>query len=118
MADPFVQQPNYPEFLEELAAKVAALLVDRGFDPALARGVANDCAEYVRLDWGGQRVYIPMGRVFDLSRRDREIAAMWNGSNTRDVCRKYNISETHLRRIAEAARANSKNGKDDEPGTR
>ena len=104
MTDPIPQAPNYPEFLEELAAKIAAFLVDRGLDPVTSQAAGQDCAEYVRRDWGGQRIYIQMGRTFELGQRDRELAARWTGRNTRELCLEYRITETHLRRVVAAVR--------------
>ena len=105
MSEPVAQQPNYPEFLEELSAKIAAFLVDRGFDATLAQELGADCAEYVRRDWGGQRIYIPTGKEFELGQRDRDLAARWNGRNTRELCIEFRITETHLRRVVAAFRA-------------
>ena len=95
MTEPILRRPDYLLFLEELAAKIAALLVDRGLAVDLAREAARDCTEYVRRDWGGQKIYIPM----DKARRNDEIAACWNGRNTLALCREYRISASHLRRL-------------------
>lgn len=109
--------PGHAQFVEELSAKIAAVLVDRGFEAAVAKDVAEDCADYVRATWGGQQIYIQLFSAIDRARRDREIAAMWNGRNTREVCMKYKISATQIRRIGTAARRSSKNGNDDESGS-
>lgn len=95
MTDPIVREPNYLLFLGELAAKIAAVLVDRGLAADLAEQAARDCIEFVRADWGGQKIYIPMDRA----RRNDEIAARWNQRNTLSLCREYHISESHLRRL-------------------
>lgn len=93
MSDPVI--PAYLQFLEELAAKIAAVLVDRGLAADLAREAARDCTEYIRRDWGGQKIYVPM----DKARRNDEIASLWTGRNTLSLCREYHISESHLRRL-------------------
>lgn len=100
-----------PQFVEELSAKIAALLVDRGCDVALAQGVARDCADYVRSPggWGGQQIYIASKPADYISRRNRDIAAMFNGRNLLDVCREYGLSATQARRIVAAVQENSKN---------
>lgn len=94
------QPETYPDLLEELSAKIASLLAERGIDAAVAADAGRHCAEFVRRDWGGQKIYIPMGKSYDVSRRDREIAARWNGKNTRELCVEYRMSETNIRRIA------------------
>lgn len=111
MTDVLPQQPNCPQFLEDLAAKIAALLVDRGLDAMLAQGIARDCAEYVRSPegWGGQQIYI---RTADVAQRNRAIVAMFNGRNLRDVCRKHDLSATQVRRIIKAARKKGHGGEE------
>ena len=107
MTDTLPQFTDSPQFVENLTAKIVAVLVDRGFEPAIAQDVAEDCAEYVRTDWGGQQIYIQLFSAADRARRDREIVEMWNGRNTRDVSLKYGLSATQVRRIGIAARGKS-----------
>lgn len=94
----------YPELIEHIAATVAATLVDRGIEVGDAKVAGQECAEAVMMSLGGQQIYIPMGKFLKLSERDREIYAKWNGRNDVALCREYNISERHLRRIIEAMR--------------
>lgn len=101
MSDHSAQPETYPALLEELASKVAQVLVERGIDPALARDAGRDCAEFVRRDWGGQKIYIQMGKSYEVARRDREIAARWNGRNTRELCVEFGVSETAVRRAGD-----------------
>jgi Mor family transcriptional regulator len=92
-----------PEFLEYIAANLAALLTDEGLSVERARSIARRHVDKMRRDWRGAKVYIPMGRYLDKSERDVEIARRWNGRNTRELCREFGISEVHLRRIAASA---------------
>lgn len=94
----------YPELIEHIAATVAATLVDRGVEVVTARAAGQECAEAVSRDFGGQQIYVPMGKFLKLSQRDREIYARWNGRNDVALCREHGISERHLRRIIEAMR--------------
>lgn len=98
-SDP-VQSEAYPQLLDEVAAKIASLLAERGIDAALARDVGRGCAEFMRRDWGGQKIYIPNGESYDRERRDHEIAVRWNGRNTRELCVEFGVSETTIRRAA------------------
>ena len=93
---------NYPEILAEHAAVVAATLVDEGIDIAQAQSLARAVTERVRIALGG--CYIPRGTFLDIDRMRQDIAARWNGSNTRELCREYGITERSLRRYAEQAR--------------
>jgi len=97
------QSEAYPELLEWLAAKVASILIERGIDAPLARDAGRQCADRFRHDWGGNKIYIPMAKSYDKERRDREIAARWNGRNTRELCVEFEVSETTIRRAAAEA---------------
>jgi Mor family transcriptional regulator len=88
-----------PEFLSDLAAKLAALLVEEGLPRERADAITRMHVEAIRRDWGGLRPYISMGRALDNDKRDAEIARRWNGTNARELCREFQISEPHLRRI-------------------
>lgn len=97
------QSESYPELLDWLAAKVTSILVEHGIDAQLARTTGRRCAECCRHDWGGHKIYIPMAKSYDKERRDREIAARWNGKNTRELCVEFEVSETTVRRAAAEA---------------
>ena len=93
---------NYPEILSEHATVVAATLVDEGIDIAQAQALARAVTERVRIALGG--CYIPRGTFLDIDRMRQDIGQRWNGSNTRELCREYGITERSLRRYAEQAR--------------
>lgn len=99
-----MSEGEYPELLEHIAATVTATLVDLGFPVDQARPAGRDTAEAVRRHFGGQQLYIPMGKFMELSQRDRDIYAKWNGKNDVELIREYNVSDRHLRRIIEAMR--------------
>jgi len=99
MADPAIK---YPEFLSDLADKLSALLVEEGLARERAQAIARRHVDAVRRDWGGLRPYVPMGRALDNDRRDAEIKRRWNETNARELCREFDISEPHLRRIVAA----------------
>jgi Mor family transcriptional regulator len=93
-----------PDFLSDLAAKLAALLIEEGLPRERADAIARRQVDAVRRDWGGLKPYIPMGRTVDVQRRNIEIQRRWTGSNARELCREFEISEIHLRRIVIARR--------------
>ncbi len=90
----------YPDLFEELAAKIASRLIERGIVAEIAGDVGKDCAEYIRRDWGGHKMYVPKGDSYDRSLRDQQIAERWNGRNTRELCVEFRVSETTIRRAA------------------
>ncbi len=96
---------QYPEILEDLAAKLAALLIEEGLAPERARGIAFRHAEQVRRDWGGQKLYIPTGQSYEVTQRDLEIYRRWNGRNGIELCREFRITDTWLRAIVNRVRA-------------
>ncbi len=97
-------QRQYPEILEDLAAKLAALLAEEGLAPERARAIAWRHVERLRRDWGGQKLYIPMGQSYEVSQRDVEIFRRFNGRNHVELCREFRITDTYLRTIINRVR--------------
>lgn len=98
------QAPEYPEFLNDLAREIAALLVQRGIEQERADDVALEAAEFVRVRWGGQQIYLPKGVLFELSVRDLQIWEKWNGRNTLELCREYDLTKQRLYQIIAVGR--------------
>lgn len=93
-------QPKYPEILEELAATLAASLVETGIAASAARAVADKAVERVRQNFGGELIYIPMGLGYNLARRNVEIRRRLAAGESPDAIRReFGISEMQLRRI-------------------
>jgi Mor family transcriptional regulator len=97
--------PQYPEILVELTAIVAATLVDEGVDAGDAHGLSRAVVERVRKAWGGQKIYVPSGKSADVDRMRREIGERWNGTNTRELCAEFGISESRLRQLVDEWRS-------------
>lgn len=95
---------DYPEDLLDLLDQWAARFVAMGETEARARELAFAASEVTRESIGGEQLYIPKGRYFALSVRDRELFALWNGQNTHLLCQKYDVTERHIYRIVEAMR--------------
>lgn len=102
MSDPAAAE--YPEFLADLSAQFTELLVSRGIARSLAADLGREAADLVRARWGGIEVYVPKGRSFMLSQRDREIWEKWNGRNVVELCREYGLSEQRIYQILDAMR--------------
>ena len=97
MTDP----TKYPAMLEELAGIIADSLVeDSGMPPDRAAVAARGAVERLRRSsLAGLKVYIPRGKSYETERMRREIGERWNGTNTRELCKEFNISETWLREL-------------------
>ncbi len=106
---------EYPEVLKDLADNLAENLVRRGQAPEDAAAVAWEAAEFIRGHWGGQKIYIPKGDSYDLSRRDVEIFARWRGTNALELCREFGITHTRLFQIIHAVRRARRPADPDQP---
>lgn len=98
------QTPAYPEFLNDLARQISTLLIARGMDQETAADVALEVAEFARIRWGGQQVYIPKGVLFELSVRDMQIWEKWNGRNALELCREFGLTKQRLYQIIAVVR--------------
>jgi Mor family transcriptional regulator len=97
---------EYPEVLKDLADVVAELFQERGMEPEEAAKAGMDTADKIREYWGGQKIYIPKGVSFTLSKRDVEIYGRWKDRKATDLelCRQYDITHTRLYQIIHAVR--------------
>lgn len=82
-----------PELLVELAQHTANILSEIiEVDPVLADQIGEAVAHRMMQVWGGQNVYFPMGLVWRVSIRDREIFNEFNGKNHHKLARKFGVS--------------------------
>ncbi|MGS3515729.1 Mor transcription activator family protein [Escherichia coli] len=73
-----------PELLVELAqhtSETVREIID--IEPEVADQIGQAVANRMMQVWGGQNVYFPMGMVWKVSQRDREIFREFNGRNHR-----------------------------------
>ncbi|WP_290605682.1 Mor transcription activator family protein [Arsenophonus sp. ENCA] len=61
-------------------------------DPTVASQIGDAVANQMMPAWGGQNLYFPMGLMWKINQRDREIFADFNGHNHRALARKYEVS--------------------------
>lgn len=94
------QDDEYPEILLDVLDRFPEFLIEAGIDRQTAEAAARLACEFLRLEWGGQKIYLPMGASYTIKRRNRDIKARWNGQNTHEMCRQYDISEARVRQIA------------------
>ncbi|CAM3726463.1 Mor transcription activator family protein [Xenorhabdus thuongxuanensis] len=82
-----------PELLIELAQHTASTVSEIiNVDPVLAEQIGEAVANRMMQVWGGQNVYFPMGMVWKVSLRDREIFNKFNGKNHHELARKFGVS--------------------------
>ena len=90
---------NYPEILQNLKDSLTKSLLIQGIDKAIAEHCAHVAAEEVRIEWGGQLIYICKGMSYEISSRDMEIWQKFNGKNHHELCNEYAISKVWLYKI-------------------
>lgn len=96
---------KYPEILDDMAGKLAALLTEEGMTEARAQLIGFRFAESMRLDWGGANIYIPMGTAHDSEQMAREAYRRWNRKNTRELAREFGVSERRVRQLWDIGKA-------------
>jgi len=92
---------RYIEILDELAATMAASLIEDGIPSDRARVAAERAAERVQEEFGGgSPVYIPKGLGYQLARRNAEIRRRLAAGEPRDVVRRaFSLTNERLRQI-------------------
>lgn len=82
-----------PELLVELAQHTATTVREIiEIDIAVADQIGEAVANRMMQVWGGQNVYFPMGMVWKVSQRDREIFLEFDGRNHHELARKFGVS--------------------------
>ena len=82
-----------PELLVELAQHTADTVREIiEIESALADQIGEAVANRMMQVWGGQNVYFPMGMVWKVSQRDRDIFQEFNGRNHHELARKFGVS--------------------------
>lgn len=108
MSDP---APQYPEILDDFAVKAAECARAEGIDAATAERIGWRTAEMIRREYGGAKHYIPRGTSHAVALVRRQIFLRWDGTNTRELCREFDLSEERLRQLHAEARAERDGGK-------
>lgn len=88
----------------ELQATSASLFIEAGFEADIADQVSNELIFRISQSWGGQMIYIPKGRQFVASRRDKKIYAAFTGKNTRELAMQFGLSAPYIYKIVQRMR--------------
>lgn len=92
-----ILDPAYPENLARIAECLFLVLRDRlPGEPADHARLALDQVELVREEMGGSQLYLAKGQSFDLTLRDRQILAKFNGRNHRALAHEFDVTERHI----------------------
>ncbi|NMG48253.1 transcriptional regulator [Azoarcus communis] len=97
---------DYPESLGLVANAAYTWLTENlKLEHQPAAEAAMSIAERVRKELGGGFHYIPKGRDYELSHRDRAIYGKFRGDNYQQLAREYDLTEMRIRQIVERCRA-------------
>ncbi len=66
----------------------------------LAKQIGMEVTGHIAQMWGGEVIYIPKNLILLLSERDRKIFNEFNGTNYRELVRKYSVSMQWIYQIA------------------
>lgn len=94
---------RYPELYRDLIEKASPTLMEKlGLTQEQARQAAFLFAEVVRRDWSGSNLYLAKGLSYEISQRDRQIYAEFDGRNHDALARKYKLTTRRLYQIVDA----------------
>lgn len=96
---PSAAPEGYPELLADLADQVAIKLVEHHIEINRAAEIGLVVAEFIRIHWGGQPIYIPSGAPNLVNDRYMQIFEKCNGRNHRALAREYGISVVRVYQI-------------------
>lgn len=96
---------DYPEQLADLAGVLFERLRKNGMLDNDAGRIAMEQVEDVRIRFVGGNVYMPKCTQQNIDRRNAEIYREFNGSNHRDLAKRYNLTVASIYDILARERA-------------
>ena len=94
-----------PELMADLADNVAKVLLEQlEISQDEAKSIGIEVANTISFNWGGINIYIPMGFYLHLSNRDLKIYREFDGTNCRELSKKYKLSMQRIYRIIKKVR--------------
>ena len=96
---------GYPELLEQMGQIIGTELLTLGLPHSIANAKALSITEAFRRTLGGQQLYLSKGLHYELSLRDEEIYAEFNGNNLEDVAMRFGLTTVQVRTIVRRGKA-------------
>ncbi len=90
-------------FLSEMREFLARELKARSVESKAADDISEDIAIHFRQSYGGIPIYIQK-KSNDYSKRNAEIYRKFNGRNTLQLCREYDLCYQHICKIIKEQR--------------
>lgn len=98
-------------FFKDFTDRFAAILREKV--PTLADDaaweLARESADSLRKEWAGEKIYIPKREAADMAARNLEIWNRFDGTNSDDLCRQYDLTISRLYQIVRAVDLEMKN---------
>ena len=94
-----------PDLHDVALALLAALMDAGGMDAQHAAPLVAAQVQRLSADFGGTALYIPKGLMAQITQRNRQIYAAFDGRNYLALSLRYGLTEVRVRRIIAAARA-------------
>ncbi len=79
-------------------------LIESGIDPENARKISLQAADSVRKAFGGTSVYLPRLFSLEVSKKHWEIFNNFDGTNTFELAKKYDLSIRQIEKILKRCR--------------
>lgn len=91
-------------FFKDFTDRFAAILREKmpSMTDEQAWELAKEAANALRKEWAGEKVYIPKREAEDMAARNMEIWNRFDGSNSDDLCREYDLTISRLYQIVRA----------------
>lgn len=99
-----IMDPAYPETWREIAGCLYLQVRTRrefAGDDAQAAALALELTEGLRAEIGGSQPYLAKGVAYELSERDRQILAKFNGNNHDALAREFDLTPRQIYSILE-----------------
>lgn len=97
--------PEYPEMLLDVAEQLSTKLERYGLDREQAAEEAFQLTEFIRKHWGGQDIYVPKGREFELGQKYLRVYEAWRAEGfSLALSRREGLSMQRIRQIVRVMR--------------
>lgn len=87
------------ELLKEMKFHITKLLCLKGMEKKGALKLSEDILDLFCTHCGGQMIYFPKATYQKARDRAKQIYTEFNGSNKKEICQKYGITEVWLYQI-------------------
>jgi Mor family transcriptional regulator len=99
--------PNWPETLDLILRVFEKLLQRKGIDRGKSEAIAKELALELAKTFGGRMFYLPRGDSIRRYFRNLRIFSEYNGSNHKELAKKYDISYVTVYKIVKQGRLTS-----------